>query len=167
MARVYTNIIDEVTKRTFDVVIPESYRFHPVRRAEGDNNPPIYQPPDPNERARSKLTLRHIVDMCFQKVEFTIVNPNDTATMVEILTNYLKHIAMVHMIDEETKIFNERVQLTIDVLSQHVARRANWLKKTNAPVFKPNRLQEIFDSLRTVQAQALQSITQQPPVPPQ
>ena len=164
MSRVYTNIVDEVTKRTFDVLIPESYRFHPVR----EDRVPIYQPTESNEKALSKLTLRHIVDMCFHHVEFTICKPTDTTTMVEILQNYLNHMAAFQTLDEETQIFVERVKLTIQTLTPFVERRRTLLKNTKAIVFRPNRLQDLFDSLRRVQTQAVQSITQaKPPVTPQ
>ena len=90
-ARIYKDIADTMNKSMFEVRVPDSYE--PVLpgyyRKYPERNPIYY---GITEDCYATMTISGIIDMCVNKVTFTIVNRSDVPLICEIILTYINAI---------------------------------------------------------------------------
>jgi hypothetical protein len=117
MPRLYQDIAQAVKEALFEVIIPESYRPHVSELYTGENAPPMINNPNPYERCVARYPITYIVDMFYNKVDFSIVHRKDAIEIVRLLEIYLKQYEGLQTTDEATTLFITRARATYDAMS--------------------------------------------------
>lgn len=110
MAYIYSNVIDSITKQIFHFYIPSTYNPNLGKLlARPDRPTPVYQADETGEDYASLATI-HVVDMCFHRVPFRFVKPEDIIVVVELLAGYLNFAKDYNEADQNERVFYDRAK---------------------------------------------------------
>lgn len=105
------------TKR-FHAVIPEGYAPNRMRVQQLAGIQLPYQP-NPMDMARSVVTCVDVVDLCFQEMPFSFIDPSDQNTVLILLRTYIDAVKQLIPTAMKTEPFIIRAQRAIETLEAH------------------------------------------------
>lgn len=88
---IYKNITDLIDNKTYQLKnVPATYRRLPAYFLLEDSGPMPYVPFPGEVYQRTRMTIKHMVDMHFNGIGFTFVNERDMLEVEHYLKQYLK-----------------------------------------------------------------------------
>jgi hypothetical protein len=145
-AIIYKKIEDKINKAKFETRIPEYYDPAFPKYFKDYELDPFFNPASNNE-CISMLSIKHIIDMCFNEIPFKIVKESDFYLIIEYLEEYLKVTAPYRINNPEFSQFFERCQNTLSILKEEDNRKLAVADYRNMQAGRPLTLQELLERI--------------------